>query len=80
MIAFRGFNMLNTLPLPELNTTWMHRTHKTYYEVYDITNVHSTKDKYPVMVSYRRLSDQTTWSRPLSLWYQDYTQVQQGVL
>lgn len=63
------------LPLPALGSIWEHHESRMLYQVYDITNQASVKAKYPIMVSYRRLSDQTTWSRPLTLWYQDYSSI-----
>ena len=60
------------IPLPEINSLWTHRESSEVYQVYDLTNLNSTREKHPIRVSYRRISDGSTWSRPLARWYDDY--------
>lgn len=63
------------IPLPKLYSLWKHNESGEVYQVYDFTNLQSTRSKYPIRISYRRMSDQSTWSRPLTAWYQDYNAV-----
>jgi hypothetical protein len=59
--------MNNLVPL--VNSVWRHKKTGDLYQVVLIANQESTKiDEYPVTVVYRRLSDDTIWSRPLWRW------------
>ncbi|MGZ8172970.1 MAG: hypothetical protein ACXWT0_03810 [Methylobacter sp.] len=60
---------------PELNTAWLHKN-GYLYTVLIITNAKSERpDEYPVTVVYKRLIDNTIWSRPLSRWHGSFTPV-----
>lgn len=53
------------LSTPKIGSFWLHENGDAY-EVYDVTNEQSTRlDEYPVRVSYRRLRDNTRWSKDL---------------
>jgi hypothetical protein len=60
--------------IPEINSLWVHNRSGNTYEVYDITNRDSTREGFPIMVSYRRLRDDSRWSRNLSDWHRSFTQ------
>ena len=54
---------------PTIGSLWIHKKGGVYV-VLMLSNTDSTRvDEYPPTVTYRRLSDLTTWSRPLSKWY-----------
>jgi hypothetical protein len=51
--------------LPAIGSIWLHKNGDAY-EVYDVTNHASDRrDEYPIRVSYRRLRDNSTWSKDL---------------
>lgn len=50
------------------NSVWTHNKTWEDYRVDRVDNLAATWPDYVAMVSYTRLSDGTTWSRPLSEW------------
>lgn len=58
---------MDELPCP--GQLWKHKN-GCVYEVIMLANMTSERwDEYPPTVVYRRLIDQTVWSRPLSRWH-----------
>ena len=63
---------------PKIDSIWKNKKSGELYQVYDYTNESADderKDKYPVHISYRRISDETRWSRKLSDWHRSYDEV-----
>jgi hypothetical protein len=58
---------------PEIGSFWKNKKSGEVYRVYDYTNETANRlDEYPVRISYKRLSDQTKWSRSLSDWHRSF--------
>ena len=52
--------------IPDKDSYWKHKAGESY-QVILVANTKSERlEKYPVTVVYRRLIDNTIWSRPLS--------------
>ena len=62
----------HTLIKPELFSSWRHKKTGNIYEVYDITNEQSQKTSKIITISYKRLNDQSKWSRFITDWYDDF--------
>lgn len=55
------------IPCP--GSEWAHKSGETYFVIM-ISNSNSKRQSdFPTTVVYRRLSDLTVWSRPLSKWH-----------
>lgn len=61
--------------IPEIGSMWCNKESQYLYRVYDYTNLETTRNDYPIRISYIRLSDGTKWSRSLSDWHRSYEQV-----
>jgi hypothetical protein len=55
--------------IPGEGSIWKHKNGGVY-QVVMIANATTEKpDEYPITVVYKRISDRTIWSRPLSRWH-----------
>lgn len=65
------------IEIPEENSQWRHKG-GGHYQVIIVTNKNSDRlEEYPITVVYRRLIDNTVWSRPLSRWHGSMTFIPQ---
>ena len=63
--------------IPEIGSLWRHKNGQSYFVII-IANKNASddkKDEYPVTVVYKRDSDGTAWSRPLSRWHESFTEI-----
>ena len=50
-----------------INSIWKH-TNGNYYVVMFYTNIHSTREDYPLMITYRDTISGYIWTKPYHLW------------
>ena len=63
--------------IPENWTLWKHKSGVNYVVIL-VSNTSADEDRkseYPATVVYRRVSDNTYWSRPLSKWHESFTEI-----
>lgn len=59
---------------PLSGSVWLHEKSGNHYQVILTSNMLSeSHDEYPPMVTYRRLSDLSIWSRPIARWHSSMT-------
>lgn len=57
----------------QINSYWWNKKSGALYQVTGFTNLSSTRlDDYPYTICYKRIHDDTIWSRPLSFWHESY--------
>jgi len=60
--------------IPNKESYWIHLKTNNIYQVIVVTNLEAERqEEYPATVVYRRLKDNTYWSRPLSKWFSSFT-------
>lgn len=63
------------MEIPKENSLWRHKN-GCFYEVIAVSNLEATRqDEYPATVTYKRITDGSVWSRPLSRWNGSFTEI-----
>lgn len=62
--------------LPEHMSIWLHTSGERYRVILVANEGSDRPGEYPITIVYRRLSDNTVWSRPFSRWYPSFTEIE----
>jgi hypothetical protein len=69
-----GRNEMTALVVPEVGGQWTHKKTGSTYGVLHVSNLHATRDGWPITVVYED-DEGRVWSRPLTEWGCRYERV-----
>lgn len=64
---------MSSVEIPKEGSYWRHKNGGAYRVIVVANEKSDRLDEYPITVVYRRLIDNTVWSRLLSRWYGSMT-------